>query len=127
MEFFNNLTSASAGSMVMKPLIETGTAIAINIPTPIPTPRPKPRPTPIPTPRPINPITPPIDEIIEKNEQIDAYFGGGGGFGFGEEEVAPETTEVVEKKSNVGKTLLILTGLGLAFMLLAGGKKSKVK
>lgn len=125
MEFFNNLTSASAGSMVMKPLIETGTAIAINIPTPIPTPRPKPRPTPIPTPRPINPITPPIDEIIEKNEQIDAYFGGGGGFSFGEEEVVP--TEVVEKKSNVGKTMLILAAVGLGLWLLSGGKKVKVK
>lgn len=126
MEFFRNLTAASAGSDVIKrPLTETGKVINIIKPTPIPTPDPQIIPNPK---RPPAPEDPKTRVPIVGGDPMEGYFGGGGGFSFGaEEEVVPETTEVVEKKSNVGKTMLILAAVGLGLWLLSGGKKVKVK
>lgn len=132
MEFFNNLT---ATGIFKQPPTMGGTvsATAVNIPINTSPTAGFERPTPIS----INTngdtsdgqndlgITP--TDLRSEQESVP-YSGGGGGFSFGaEEEVVPETTEVVEKKSNVGKTMLILAAVGLGLWLLSGGKKVKVK
>lgn len=136
MEFFNNLT---ATGIFKQPPTMAGTVSATAVNIPINT-RPTAgfeRPTPISintngdtSVRPSNGqndlgITP--TDLRSEQESV-SYSGGGGGFSFGaEEEVVPETTAVVEKKSNVGKTMLVLAAVGLGLWLLSGGKKVKVK
>ncbi len=136
MEFFNNLT---ATGIFKQPPTMSGTVSASAVNIPINT-RPTAgfeRPTRIninmngdTSDRPSNGQNdlgnPPVN--LRSETETVSYGGGGGGFSFGaEEEVVPETTEVVQNKSNIGKTILILTALGLGLWLLSGGKKIKVK
>ena len=76
------------------------------------------------------------DDAVDENAYYEnrsitddsVYYGGGGdGFSFGEEEVVPETATVSEEKSNIGKTILILSVIGLSLWLLSGDKKMKSK
>lgn len=129
MEFFRNLTAAQAAA-IGRPTFGT-VAVNENINVLVKPPRliqdiEKP---PVEIPPPNNTEPPEIGYTETRvSDPMEGYFGGGGGFSFGaEEEVVPETTEVVQNKSNIGKTILILTALGLGLWLLSGGKKIKVK
>lgn len=130
MEFFRNLTAVNLVKPEERPT--SGSATAVNIPTNTSPTTGFEKPTPISGIAVIGgininkpPVEIPVEPPIEKRIEEPIYGGGGGGFSFGEEEVVP--TEVVEKKSNVGKTMLILAAVGLGLWLLSGGKKVKVK
>jgi hypothetical protein len=129
MEFFRNLTAAQAAA-IGRPTFGT-VAVNENINVLVKPPRliPDIEKPPVEIPPPNN-TEPPEEEVppTDEKKSYDAYYGGGGGLSFGaEEEDVPETTEVVQNKSNIGKTILILTALGLGLWLLSGGKKVKVK
>jgi hypothetical protein len=123
MDFFNNLTAAQAAA-IGRPTF--GTAVVnegINVLMPPPRPVEDIKKPPVEIGPPIE-----IEDTYDDKKQIEGdpavgYFGGGGGYSEETAEVIPTET----KKSNLFKTLLVLTGVGLGLWLLAGGKKIKAK
>lgn len=135
MEFFRNLTAVNLVKPEERPTSGSATAVNITKPTgtvkppQIVTIKPDPIAQPVPIPEPLRPSSPNENgsPVYEKRSTEEGYYGGGG-LSFGaEEEDVPETTEVVQNKSNVGKTMLVLAAVGLGLWLLSGGKKVKVK